>query len=266
MLYKFVGAPDEERYSSIFDSIFHNGTLKFSAPITFNDPFEFKYISEFPASRKQFDLWHQMHFPGPLPQEKLDHGWENSQGQRTREWIFTHEKRLDILHTSHILSLTEVCDNQLLWAHYAANHTGFCVIIDPSIVTAYAKIEGFVSGQSVTYRNKVPVVRWFYDSMETRYEAILFSKSPDWSYEREFRVAFGGDQHLSERFISVDPTYMKGIILGARASRSLGNKGFAIKEQRPDFQVLRATSTPNSFNISFEDFHPDKGNLLQGIL
>lgn len=89
-----------------------------------------------------------------------------------------------------VLSLTEDPLNELMWAHYAANHSGFVVGIDKRSEFFQPKPgEPKVCGKlmKVIYTDTTPVVFVNSSGLEIPKE-IFFTKTIKWSYEREWRM------------------------------------------------------------------------------
>ena len=85
-----------------------------------------------------------------------------------------------------ILSLSRIHDSLLMWAHYADYHRGFVIGFDEG--NAFFKGAEPVSGlqrlSPVEYKEKRPVL-----SPSTHNTPhIFFRKSPEWSYESEWRL------------------------------------------------------------------------------
>jgi hypothetical protein len=252
--YKFVGAPDEETLLSVFDSIYHRGSMKFSAPHTFNDPFEFKYSSRYPENRAEFDRWVEK-LPVKLNYELVHAMWRNMTSKQ-HEFIFTWQQRQDFLARTHILSLSQTMTNQLLWSHYTNSYTGFCAIISKDLIKHYSDIEEFLGAGPIEYTHTVPEVHWGRESYDRILTRIVLSKSPDWKYEQEFRIALYNSSEKPVRFIEADPSLMVGIILGARCPSSLRKRALELQKARPSFRVQELSAGATSFDIRTTDVEP----------
>lgn len=128
-----------------------------------------------------------------------------------------------------ITYLSEVPDSLLMWSHYANNHRGFCV--------AYSLFE---LNQKLKF-SAVPVIytkeRVCLQSIPLDQEAInketmnlffqsLTSKSPEWSYEKEWRIIRDEDSCGSKwdnkaKGALLDAVSPSAIILGCCASDEL---------------------------------------------
>ncbi|MBI1311014.1 DUF2971 domain-containing protein [bacterium] len=80
--------------------------------------------------------------------------------------------------TTGILSLSKVCDNILMWSHYADSHRGMAIEFD----SEHAYFD--YGTQDVNYSDQRPRM----ELKSGRHSAeILTTKSSDWSYEQEVR-------------------------------------------------------------------------------
>lgn len=114
-----------------------------------------------------------------------------------------------------VLSLSELKDNPLMWAHYSDSHTGICLELT------------FQTSQAL-HRVKYSDVRpqfFFADVREQDRDnerfrdgiiSTLITKASDWAYEKEWRcIDFGGP---GERPMPDD--MLSGIIFGCRTSET----------------------------------------------
>lgn len=105
-----------------------------------------------------------------------------------------------------ILSLSEVPDSLLMWAHYSANHTGLCIEYE-------ADLEN-LSLRPVSYSTEYPTLS-IYDFgvniLKTTLR-ILTTKSMEWSYEKEWRYF----ENAKKNTEIPSPFEITGVIFGAR--------------------------------------------------
>jgi len=123
-----------------------------------------------------------------------------------------------------ILSLSEIADGALLWAHYASDHQGFVIGFDESsrlLNSPRAPQDEFFRTRKVNYTTPVE----FADLEDLANHNLLISKAPDWEHEREWRVlvpitaatrtiAAPDPIHL----VAFDPSAIQTVILGTRAT------------------------------------------------
>lgn len=85
-----------------------------------------------------------------------------------------------------ILSLSEISDNELMWAHYADRHTGLVLCFDeqhPFFNRRRTENDEFYFIRKVRYSDEPPVSLATIDG-----DALLITKGTKWSYEREWRM------------------------------------------------------------------------------
>lgn len=192
--YKYRSFKDEHVNAIIDNKIW------FARGDTFNDPFDsklplniFSYesmaalVNKVPISpsltdsqfqdlvMKQLDEANQMHKEGRIAEHPI---WPylNIVKQRVaRRFIFC---------------LTQSNINVLMWSHYSSAHTGFCVRYNLDVLLNELEI---AHHGEVTYSNEIPdVLLSMIDDIPTDISKdILFQKSEDWIYEKEYRLILG---------------------------------------------------------------------------
>jgi len=127
-----------------------------------------------------------------------------------------------------ILSLTEVPDDVVMWAHYADSHHGFLIGFDqkhPFFNRRRSENDEFYFLRRVLYADLPPTPSVF--GLDGN--ALFATKAATWAYEREWRmlapsqdatrcIEMAGD---TVYLYSVPPDAIASIVLGARASAAL---------------------------------------------
>lgn len=149
--------------------------------------------------------------------------------------------------------LSEVTDSQLMWAHYAASHTGVCIGFD----TRFTEFPG--NSLPVTYsqaRTKVALGKYLGDWSNPRVDEdvfkVLTTKNTDWEYEQEWRF-IGVSLNTLERLevgahIEFERKAIRKIILGAKASEE--TRAFIIEQVAdldPQPTLCRAVPSDKEF-------------------
>ena len=80
-------------------------------------------------------------------------------------------------------------DNELMWAHYANSHKGFCIEYDIDIIQSDYLVPRTVNNVNVVYKE---IDRKLFSSFKDKdiFNALLGIKSPSWKYENETRLIF----------------------------------------------------------------------------
>lgn len=201
--------------------------VRWSSPLTFNDPFDSQFDLNIKFDSGEFDvvfreklkrfvmgvdrpayplhprfevLLRQMQklrdqIPWDLFEQQIsssnERGFANMQNaiaDSNRQWK-SH------LAGTRMFCVSEIYDDLLMWAHYAKNHTGavlkFRCIMDRDTALCAAR--------RVAYRDDIPPLatkdEWLADlfgisklNLSRRFTELAFIKSNHWSYEKEWRV------------------------------------------------------------------------------
>lgn len=187
VLYKYVGP----RGFAILESC----SVRFTSPADLNDPFESRLpvitrLGRYTRARKRVVF--------PEEQGML----ANTVGRFYGVTCFS-----------------EIPDNLLMWAHYAAAHSGAVI----GFRTDHAAFTSLGSLLPVKYRLRRPALRLATPS-QASLNLLLTTKSKEWAYEREWRViGRREDDTVTNRswLKPFDPECVHVVILGARANRRL---------------------------------------------
>jgi len=142
--------------------------------------------------------------------------------------IMAREVAERLLNEISVFCVSEPNNHQLMWAHYAAGHTGFCTgyvcpvgILNPAMVHKVNYVE--------TPRN---ITAWqLVDDPGSVHRDLTLTKPSQWSYEAEWRVTLGNMAGLLDNLLPY-----REVILGARISpeneesvrRAIGNRDVRI--------------------------------------
>ena len=81
-------------------------------------------------------------------------------------------------------------DNELMWAHYANSHKGFCIAYDVEKLEDSEKFSLDVNRMTINYSEKPPQIE-ITDIKSPNFIIKLFgTKSPVWQYEKEIRLLY----------------------------------------------------------------------------
>lgn len=175
--------------------ILENMKIRFTQTTSLNDPFE-SFPGTFVAKPKE---WYKKKYEEEIRNEMKLHPHlkevEKKRFLRSRRKLFpkyyhdcTDKKTLEKLAyevqkmsgtVSGVLSLSQNCDNILMWSHYACSHLGFVIEFDYNHEYFFGKVH------PVIYSEERPEM----DLTESRQNGDLFYiKSKDWAYENEIRM------------------------------------------------------------------------------
>jgi hypothetical protein len=137
-----------------------------------------------------------------------------------------------------VACFTSHLDNQLMWSHYASCHAGFCVEYSVRSMSFACENPDFLQCH-VQYVSKLPEL-CLSEALFTPHQLLLrmlATKSTDWAYEREWRLA-----HLDQKHSAVEmPKHMciSALVAGLKMAPDKVNqlKHKAAELGVPAFQV-----------------------------
>ncbi len=152
----------------------------------------------------------------------------------------------DFVDKSGVYSLSQTPVDELLWAHYAYNHTGFCVEYDLDKLIEYEKNDYI--HLDIKYKNapqKISVSDIDTGGQNKILMKMLGIKSKAWSYEKEIRVITSSSGKHSYNFRAV-----KAIYFGLKISDIDKNK-LMDKLKGRGIQYHQIILKPKSYKFSF---------------
>lgn len=237
MLYKFFSCNSAQEMVDRLCQILDGVTLWSSDPTTFNDPFECKFVLDLNAE-KEVRRRRYLHDNKHASDRDFEQ-WDS--GLNTSKWYVEQETRQSILRSHGIACFTRDWNNELLWSHYARNHTGFCVGYDEDVIRSWSEV---VESHDVAYLEDSPVFRFFQDSPDEFIRKVVFSKSKRWEYENEVRLLFdtlGLKKLPSGAILELTLGCRAPQELRAEARRRLGSAGL---------EIFQAGEIPSKYLLS----------------
>lgn len=159
-----------------------------------------------------------------------------------------------------VLSLCEVPDSILMWAHYGVSHTGFVLELDPThpyFNSRRTSKDELFHLRKVCYRHTRPSA----NLIDLNGPEIFLVKSKEWSYEREWRVLRPLEDANNSLEINGETIHLfklpadaiKSVILGARASSTLATQArlaISASDEMSHIQILRCSPDDSCFAIN----------------
>lgn len=218
--------------------IFRNKELYFAQRDQLNDPFEFKvYPSTVPVE----------HIVQNAPDGCFNQAFTREELQKKLTEAdaikFICQSIDDVMGEKGIKCFTPHPDKLLMWAHYAASHTGLCLEFDVMECPDY-----FSYPIKVIYKQEYPKIDF---SSKNEREMMYSVKSDDWAYEDEIRVI-----KLKSKTYPFPPKTLKSVIFGCRASKDNIRKVRDIIKNDPDLNHIRikiASTDKYSFKVNIHD-------------
>ncbi len=198
--------------------IFCRGVLWFSRPSAFNDPYDCVPVFDTTVDREGFRQhlmsgWEET-YPHWTPAELTEYvnmqvalSWPLNEA-RVERYKHDFKQRLESIG---VFSASARNDSVLMWSHYADNHRGICLELDPSAVPPNVQFH------RTQYQAKRPVINLFRDRREANRLAAGV-KSCEWEYEQEWRLVLEKTKSTPPFpcEITLPEGMLKGVILGER--------------------------------------------------
>ncbi|MEE1914724.1 DUF2971 domain-containing protein [Aeromonas caviae] len=163
------------------------GTVKFTCPLEFNDPFDCQpvaYIDK-QVRKKDYFKWFESQMAHLSPAKRVQE--INRLYRRLSNGVLSGDMLNLNLRTMGVLSLSRTCNDILMWSHYAEHHKGFVVgfhykdFDSPS----YDKGIAHILPHKVDYKEDRPVFNF---AKSHEFINCLLVKNPQWEYEQEERA------------------------------------------------------------------------------
>jgi hypothetical protein len=177
-----------------------------------------------------------------------------------------------------ILSLTTRNDNLTMWSHYAFDHKGFVIELNPEsqiFQNTKSQIKLFTSLQKVSYKVQRPTATLL-DSLDKAggvsrlLKKIFLAKSSDWKYEQEIRMLSTlNDELIREVFPGIfvkelEPSSILNIFLGVNSDVTLKEDILKILA-RPNLShtgIFQSVIDENEYKVIFERVDREHSPLI----
>lgn len=242
ILYQYRGKIEGKRSIGYFIDLITKGSMMFSKPSSFNDPFDCcpTQVSEIPI--------------GSLPYAVIDQ--MNHYVQKVTSKVVG------------VACLTPHPDKMLMWSHYGDHHQSICVAFNADILLD--KCPKNSEGHPL-YR-EIRAVSYTATRPDERDADAIYKKSEEWAYEDEHRiVSFSakGEPQWGSGVWQIPKESIKEVIFGARISNDLQRLlAQIVTSHRPDIALKKAVLHSHRYELIIEDLDmqpniaPMSGSLL----
>lgn len=222
-----------------------NDPYFFCSPVdNFNDPFEMRLQVSLPKNDDDwlhlFQLQRKQGLEVPSDEELMDSYIERNRA-RVRE-VFSsvaQQAVAEFRNKTRVCCFSEVGDSILMWAHYAMQHKGHCLKLDPSITEMSNHIF------PVLYSNGDKFPKFTVYDLGTDYKSKVFGhKHKGWKYEKEWRIATQDCEG-----IFYDKASIIEVLIGYRASEDLEEE---LAGLFPDAKITRVTVAKESYKLNID--------------
>lgn len=240
-LYKYRSLGPSAKENTL--SIIRDNALWASSPLQFNDPFD--CIPFFLMDGIEETIKNRVDQPGYFANNK--HYLVKSLDDCTSGYERMYHVWEQILSEVGIISLSGRFDNCLMWSHYADNHKGICIELDPNVEDSYLE-----ECRRVNYNKERPVFYCspFSYSAHCSILELLFKKSKDWEYEEEWRCLCMSTRGSAGTAVELPLGSITRIIMGAKASdESQEEIEGIVKQSGFNIKVVRARLDDKEYKI-----------------
>ena len=242
------------------EEILTSNMLSFPSPNNFNDPFDCAIPIHYGhGTKKEITHYWEEHLTKSRPDLNRKERKESAiniynEIRKGEERTLKIQEGI-ILDTIGVFSLSGNYKSILLWSHYANSHRGFCVGLNVMKLKRfcqkeYVEQQEVISLEEVGYQDKYPVINAYRMSNDERLKCQLLTKSPEWGYEKEYRLIwFMG----SNRKLKIDDGIIRRVILGCKMIPNDKDKIISILKARKDkVHLYQAIRKQDSFGLEFK--------------
>ena len=253
VLYKFKDL-SESKIGQVEDML-RNNRLWFSSPMDFNDPFDCRCVYDIRNSREEIVL-RKMEFLARKGMSLSDALVQAEQDipqcpNELEEWQKQQlEEHSRCAANTGILCLTQICNNPIMWTHYANKHKGICIIFRIHDIHEDSHINFFANALPVEYVDRCPLINFIRDNRVEIVKKAFLTKATPYHYEAEWRIVRYDE---GPGLKSMPKGIVGGIILGAQIdSMTRQRVVHACTEYEGNIDIFRATLDPEKYGLRIE--------------
>lgn len=237
-----------DRMKGNTSKIFLDDLIRFSSPLSFNDPFDCRNPITFDGTKKE-QLKYVEGFLGNMNRSKRKAIAKNLIKEENLNKLGrdTQEK---ILNDISVLCLSSKYDDILMFSHYADKHKGFCLQFE------CRKDANFKTAKKVCYSrsNSYPELNRFKSSNDKLLKGSLLVKSKQWQYENEYRVIIAEAEGLKQ----FEGECLTGVIFGCQMEKNNKNliEGW-IKKRKFPVNIYNVSRNNKFYALDFDPRKPE---------
>jgi len=196
-------------------------------PGKMNDPFECLGMNELKFSSGELNEFRQ------LINKSNSEVWKNLDDKSLLENINRH--RNSWIKRFSFCALSETPDNILMWSHYTRGHSGFVLAIDFSDMTKDHHLQKVSYETDISKFNLQSYAKFMAgdDSYLSEMLSSISIKTPDWHYEKEWRIWKNG-----HGYYEYAPNQVKAIYFGINIEEDVKRAVFELTTYMPDESKL----------------------------
>jgi len=237
------------------EDMLRNNRLWFSSPLMFNDPFDCQCVYDIGSTREEvvlsktkFLVRKGATFSDALAQAEQDIPRLQSELEEwQRQRIAGHSHRVA---NTGILCLTSVCNNPIMWTHYAKGHAGICIVFQLCGVREDSRLDFFAGAQPVKYIDRCPLINFVRDDWVESARKVFLTKATPYRYEAEWRIVRYDD---GPGLKPIPKGIVSGVILGVQIDSTTRQRVIqACAEYDGNVDIFQATLDPNTYGLQLK--------------
>ena len=235
------------------EDMLRNNQLWYSSPLHFNDPFDCRCVFDIRNTRDEIVLRKAAFLTRQNGKTLADALAEADEGipSEQQELELWQTQQIDVYSrraaNSGILCLTPVCDNFIMWTHYAKNHTGICIQFRVRDGSEKEHLKFIADAQPVEYADRCPLINVVRDGTVEMVRKAFLTKSTPFRYEREWRI-IQMDQGTGLK--PIPEGIIGAVILGCQINAADRERVInACAEYNGDVEIVKATLDPETYGL-----------------
>lgn len=243
-LYRYTALASERM--TWFTKLVLESEIYFTPFDELNDPFDGRVrpIMDDASEQQIRDFWlglfaEQGKTPGPDDLAQIEHHVAHARDPEViaRAWVI-HDDEMSKLG---VTCFSELRDDLPMWAYYADAHRGVCMRFRASLMLGW----GGLPPMPVRYAIDRP--SFYLDTRFKRMRAMVATKAPVWSHEREWRMVHSPGK------MNFDPAALDGVIMGCRITPEVERVVREVLAKRhAKLDLLRARPSGHEFKLDIE--------------
>lgn len=238
------------------EDMLRSNRIWFSSPLSFNDPFDCRAVFDVSSTREEI-VFRKAAFLAKRKGASLADALAAanteipSKPDEVERWqiqqVEAHSRRAA---NTGILCLTPVCDNFIMWTHYAKDHTGICIGFRVRDVHAEAGLDFIGAAQKVEYADRCPLINFVQDGNRETVRKAFLTKATPFRHEHEWRIV----QYDQGAGLKPIPNGIIGVvILGCRIDRSPRERVVnACATYDGDIEIVQSRLDPDKYGLTME--------------
>jgi hypothetical protein len=147
-----------------------------------------------------------------------------------------------------VTCFAEKNDNLLMWSHYADQHKGFCL----EFHTDQEPFDGIVRVDYVETMPEISMTKFVIDRAAGIVNKLLFTKSKDWKYEKEWRRIY---LKAKDSLRPYHPSALKAVYFGSKIEdRAVHIICQTVSGLNSETEFWRGSHLPAEFKLKFDQF------------